>query len=260
MNAREIVQKIRENLGISWQEKTFCDTFKIGNPDVEVKGIAVTCMATLEQIQRAHAAGLNMIITHEPTFWSDAEQMDLSADPVYRYKSGYCLKNDIVIWRYHDHLHARRPDVIMQAVLHALGFEIDQGKAQGLPTFTIPETTLAELASRVHRLNSHAFRVVGDPAAKVRRIACGAGGGMPRFSENVDVVFGGEGQEVGGADQTGYALDAASLGMAKGFILMGHVVSEEPGMEYVVPWLQTFLPNLPIQFVPAHELFWDLRS
>ena len=70
---------------------------------------------------------------------------------------------------------------------------------------------------RIRRLNSQAFRVVGDPAAKVRRIAVGAGGGMPRFSENVDVVFGGEGQEVGGADNTGYALDAASLGMAKGF-------------------------------------------
>jgi len=261
MNAREIVQKIRENLGIPWQGKTFRDTFKVGNPDVEVKGIAVTCMATLEQIQRAHAAGLNMIITHEPTFWSDAEQMDLSADPVYRHKSEYCLKNDIVIWRYHDHLHARTPDVIVGAALHGLGLQLDQGQVQGLPTFAIPETTLAELASRVgKRLNSHAYRVVGDPAAKVGRIAFGVGGGMPRFSENVDVVFTGEGQEVGGADNAGYALDAVSLGMTKGFVLIGHVVSEEPGMKEVVPWLQTFLPKIPTQFIPAHELFWDLRS
>ena len=260
MNAREIVQKIRENLGIPWQEKTFRDTFKIGNPEVEVKGIAVTCMATLEQIQRAHAAGLNMIITHEPTFWSDAENTDLSADPIYRHKSGYCLKNDIVIWRYHDHLHARKPDVIVAAALRRMGFQLDQSQVQGLPTFAIPETTLAELASRVGKgLKSHAYRVVGDPAAKVSRIAFGVGGGMPRFSENVDVVFTGEGQEVGGADNAGYALDAVSLGLAKGFILMGHIVSEEPGMEDVVPWLQTFLPDLPIQFVPAHELFWDLR-
>lgn len=258
MQAREIIQKIRENLGVPWQEKTFRDTFKIGSPDVEVKGIATTCMATMEQIQRSYAAGLNMIIPHEPTFWSDAERMDLSADPVCKYKSEYCLRNNIVIWRYHDHLHARKPDVIMDAVLRILGFEFDLSQAKGLPIFTIPETTLAELASRVRRLHSHAFRVVGDPAAKVSRIAFGAGGGMPRFSENVDVVFTGEGQEVGGADNTGYVLDATSIGMAKGYILMGHVVSEEPGMEYVVPWLKSFLPNLPIEFVPAHELFWDL--
>jgi putative NIF3 family GTP cyclohydrolase 1 type 2 len=141
-----------------------------------------------------------------------------------------------------------------------MGFDLDQSQLQGLPTFTIPETTLAELASRVRtRLGVHAFRVVGDPAAKVSRIAFGVGGGMPRFSESVDVVFGGEGQEVGGADNTGYAWDAASLGMAKGFILLGHVASEEPGMEYVATWLKTFLPNLEIQFVPAHELFWDIR-
>jgi len=259
MTAKEIIQKIRENVGIPWQETTFRDVFKVGNPDVQVKGIASTCMATLEQIKRAKAAGLNLIITHEPTFWTDAERMDLSSDPIYRIKSEYCLKNDIVIFRFHDHVHARKPDMIVLGALQGLGFEFDESQGQGLPTFTIPETTLAELASRVRtRLHAHAFRVVGDPATKVSRIAFGVGGGMPRFSENVDVVFSGEGQEVGGADNMGYALDAASLGIAKGFILLGHIASEEPGMELVATWLKTFLPDLPIQFIPAHELFWDL--
>lgn len=97
------------------------------------------------------------------------------------------------------------------------------------PVYTIPETTLGELASRVRSgLHGNAFRVVGDPAAKVSRIAMGVGSGMPRFSKDVDVVIGGEAAEVGGADNTGYALDATSLGMARGFIILGHVVSEEP--------------------------------
>jgi hypothetical protein len=56
-------------------------------------------MTTFDQIQRSHAAGLNLIITHEPTFWSDAEKIDLSADPIYKVKNGFCLKNDIVVWR-----------------------------------------------------------------------------------------------------------------------------------------------------------------
>ncbi len=42
------------------------------------------------------------------------------------------------------------------------------------------------------------------------------------------MVIGGEAPEVGGPDNTSYAMDATSLGIAKGFIILGHVVSEEP--------------------------------
>lgn len=261
MTAREIIQKIRENLGVPWQETTFRDIFKAGNPDVAVKGIATTVMATLDQIQRSHAAGLNLVITHEPTFWSDAESMDLSADPVFRHKTEYCLKNDMVVWRFHDHWHARKPDMEHWGALHAMGLgpaSLSEYRGQEA-VYTIPETTLGELASRVRGgLHGNAFRVVGNPSAKVSRVAFGVGSGMPRFSKDVDVVIGGETGELGGADNTGYALDATSLGMAKGLIILGHVISEEPGMEYCATWLKTFLPGLPIQFIPAKEPFWNL--
>ena len=46
------------------------------------------------------------------------------------------------------------------------------------------------------------------------------------------MVIGGEQQEAdGGFDDAEYAADAASLGMAKGLIMLGHVISEQPGME-----------------------------
>ncbi len=52
------------------------DTFKAGDPDSRVNGIAVTMMATLDVLQRAAAHGDNLIITHEPTFFDhlDAPQ------------------------------------------------------------------------------------------------------------------------------------------------------------------------------------------
>ena len=261
MTARDVVQRIRENLGVPWQEQTFRDIFKAGNPDTAVKGIATTVMATLDQIQRSHAAGCNMVITHEPTFWSDAEKIDLSADSIYRYKNDYVVKNDMVVWRFHDNWHARKPDMQRYGALRLMGLAPDDVKQfQGeQDVYTIPETTLAEFASRVRtKLHGNAFRVVGNPSAKVSRIAFGVGSGMPRFSKDVDVVVGGEAAELGGGDNTGYALDATSLGMAKGHIILGHVVSEEAGMEFAATWLKTFLPGVPIQFVPAHEPFWDL--
>jgi putative NIF3 family GTP cyclohydrolase 1 type 2 len=261
MKAKDVIQKIRENVGVPWRETTFRDVFKAGNPEVEVKGISVTMMTTFDQIQRSHAAGLNLIITHEPTFWSDAEKMDLSADPIYKVKNDYCLKNDIVVWRFHDHLHARKPDIFQYGALVDMGMIApDYSKFQDEPRiYTIPETTLGELASRVRSgLHGNAFRVVGNPAIKVSRIAFGVGSGVPRFSKDVDVVVGGETEEVGGGDNTGYALDAASLGIVKGLIILGHVISEESGMRFTADWLKTFLPDIPIQFIPAGEPFWNL--
>jgi hypothetical protein len=67
--AREVVAAIQEHVGIPWEKETV-DTFKAGNPDTPVTGIAVTMMATLDVLQRAAAKGQNFVITHEPTFYN----------------------------------------------------------------------------------------------------------------------------------------------------------------------------------------------
>src|SRR5713101_7317261 len=76
--AREVVTAIQEHIGVPWVSKTV-DTFKSGNPETPVTGIAVTMMATLDVLQRATANGQNLIITHEPTFFNHYD--DKSAGP-----------------------------------------------------------------------------------------------------------------------------------------------------------------------------------
>ena len=46
------------------------DNIIAGRAETAVKGIATTMMATLDVVQRAATAGKNMVITHEPTFYS----------------------------------------------------------------------------------------------------------------------------------------------------------------------------------------------
>jgi putative NIF3 family GTP cyclohydrolase 1 type 2 len=260
MNAREVIDQIRKNVGVPWNERSFRDIFKAGNPDIQIKGIATTCMSTLDVLQRAHAAGANLVITHEPTYWSDSDDVKgLTRDPVYQFKSDYCLNNDLVVWRYHDHYHARKPDMLAYATARALGLaNTDISKWEGPQAiYTIPPTSLAVLAADVKkRLGAHALRIVGDPNAPVSRITVGVGSGMPRLSPDVDVVIGGEGIESDGPfDNTEYARDAISLGMAKGMIILGHVISEELGMQEAANWLRTFITDIPIQFIPAGEPF-----
>ncbi|HEY4360257.1 MAG TPA: Nif3-like dinuclear metal center hexameric protein [Bryobacteraceae bacterium] len=263
MTAREVVELIKKNATAPWSERSTRDTFKAGNPDVIVKGIATTMMVTFDMLKRANAAGLNMVITHEDTFWNDPDTTkDLTSNPLYKLKTEFILKNDMVVWRDHDNMHASTPDYTVVGELRSAGISAGpggNGKVSMRPgILTIPETTLGELAAQVKRSSgARALRCVGDPKAKVSRLLIGPGYATPRIAPDVDVVIGGEQQEAdGGFDNIEYVMDAVSLGMAKGVIMLGHVISEQAGMEDFGKWLGTFLHDIPIRFVPAEEPFW----
>jgi len=259
MTAREVVELIKQNVGVPWREQSFRDTFKFGNPDSTVKGIATTVMVTFGMLNRANEAGLNMVIAHEDTFWNDRDETkDLLENPLFKKKTGYMRDNGMIIWRMHDHMHSMKPDFTVVGSLRSVGIKGGENAAMRPGVFTIPETTLGEFASQVKRLTgSRAFRCVGDPDAKVSKILLGPGYATPRMTTEADVVIGGEQQEAdGGFDNVEYVADAASLGMPKGLIMLGHVISEQPGMEDLAKWMETFVKGIPIQYVPADEPFW----
>jgi putative NIF3 family GTP cyclohydrolase 1 type 2 len=259
MTGRDVLDLIQKNLGSPWNENTYRDVFHAGDPMVEVKGIATTFMSTLDLLQRAHAAGMNLVVTHETTFWNDRDDTkDMQDDAVYRFKVDFCAKNQMAVLRLHDHAHSHRPDFIMIGLLRALGWTA----AANQPSpriYTFPTTTLGELAANIkRRTNSKALRVVGDPKAKVSTGTAGMGYSAGRFSTDVDVVIIGENPETGNPfDATEYALDAAFLGKNKGQIILGHAISEEPGMEDVANWLRTFIKDVPVQFIRSGEPYWS---
>ena len=126
LTARALIARIQQQIGVPWRSDTV-DTFKAGNPDVPVTGVAVTMMATLDVLQRAAAAGDNLIITHEPTFFDHLDKADQlpekGEDPVLAEKRLFIEKHGLVVWRFHDHWHARNPDGIETGMVHALGWK-----------------------------------------------------------------------------------------------------------------------------------------
>src|ERR1700733_4963569 len=104
VTAQEVVDAIKAHVGVEWRQKTV-DTFKTGDPNTVVTGVAVTMMASLDVLQRAVAAGDNMVITHEPIFFNhmleQPEGMDAS-DAVWTAKREFIEKNHLVIWKFHD--------------------------------------------------------------------------------------------------------------------------------------------------------------
>jgi putative NIF3 family GTP cyclohydrolase 1 type 2 len=259
LTARAVIERIQKQVGVPWRAQTV-DTFKAGSPETPVTGIATTFMATFDVLQRAAAAGKNLVITHEPTFYNHEDATkDFADDPVYAAKAAFIEKHHMVIFRFHDHWHARRPDGIMAGVVEALGWEKYRSPDQR--GFTIPATTLEGLARELReRLKVKAMRVIGDPKLAVSKVAYGPGfnslqGAMRTLARpEVDVLIVGESREWEGIE---YAQDAIAAGQKKGLIALGHAISEEPGMKECAAWLKTFVTEVPVEFVPAGEPFWS---
>jgi len=260
VTAGEIVNRIKVNLGSPWRDTTYRDTFKCGGPDTVVTGVATTVVCSFGMVQQAARAGLNMIIPHEDTYWNDRDDTAIvSGDPLYQTKVDFMTKHNIVVFRIHDHMHSERPDFTYVGSARALGLDSRYETAPQSHRFVIPETTLGALAADFQkRLGAKALRVVGDPKARVSRIQLGVGYATPAVnSPDVDVVVSGEQQETDGPlDSPTYVLDAVSLGMPKGWIMLGHAISEEQGMLEMAQWVKSFTPEVPVELVRAGEPFW----
>lgn len=259
--AYQVVEQIKQNLVAPSRQSTV-DAFKAGDSTTVVKGIAVTMMATLDVLQRAVERGDNFIITHETPFYYHFDPkvpMSSYHDPVYEAKEAYIKEHGLVVWQFHDFPHAQRPDMIMSGMIRALGWENYQDK-ENERVFHLPSTTLKELASSIkQKLGLRAMRAVGDPEAKVSGV--GYSPGFAGFERNrdlfqrtgVDVLVIGEAHEW----ETGeYADDAVMEKNKKGFIVLGHIPSEQAGVEECVRWLKTFIKDVKVEFVPAREPFW----
>lgn len=258
ITARQVIERIQKQVGVEWRKETV-DTFKIGNPDTVVKGIATSFSATLDVCQRAHTAGLNLIIVHEPTFYNHNDETASLSGEIYETKRNFIEKNHLVVWRFHDHWHARQPDGVLAGMTAALGWEKYRPSAQARQ-FALPSTTLEALAQSMgSRLDARALRVIGDPKLTVRRVALLPGynnfPGIMRTlnSADVDVLVIGETREWEGIE---YARDSVTAGKQKGLIVLGHVPSEERGMEECARWLKTFVSEVPIQYLPGGDPFW----
>jgi len=261
LTARAVVERIQKNLGVRWMAQTV-DTFKDGDPETVVTGVATTMMATQEVLERAVAAGANLIITHEPVFYNHTdpvEGLEAEKDAVLAAKRAYIREHKLVIWRFHDHWHMKQPDAITVGLVRRLGWE--RYKTANPNVVAVPETTLGALAAEVKaKLGAATLRVVGRPETKVRGV--GLAPGAPGFAMHrrllqrgdVDALLMGEAQEWEGIE---YGADANAQGRRKGLIVIGHIASEQDGMgQELVAWLQPLVPEVPVRFLPAAELFW----
>ncbi len=259
ITALEITQAIIKNTGVTPFTYYTNDIFKAGDPDTPVTGV-ITCMfAPMDVLRQAVDKNCNLIIVHEPIYFNGADDTTyLENDPVFLEKKHFIEEHKLVIWQFHDYIHTMKPDGILTGMVKKLGWENYQDN-DTVNLFVFPEMTLKGLLKSLKKVfPENAFYVMGDPKMKISKVwfSPGADNYMfhCKFIQNSDVVIAGESPQW---ESYEYMRDAIQQGRNKATIFLGHVPSEESGMEYCTDWMKTFVKDIPIYYVKCGPAYWS---
>jgi putative NIF3 family GTP cyclohydrolase 1 type 2 len=253
------------------------DTIKAGDPDQVVTGIVTTMFATDEVIAQTNRLGANFIIAHEPTFYNHEDATKwLGDDAVLRAKQGLLKQHGIAVWRFHDGIHRHNPDGIRMGVMQALGWEKFYD-ANEPPLVSLTPMSLGALIGLMKdKLKIGHVKFIGDLKQECSRVVLmpGASGGERQIGAiqkyRPDVLICGEINEwetseyvrdarfhgqLSGA-KVGNERDRGEAGPAKfgiALVVLGHAVSEEPGMEWLVEVLRQKAPGISVTHVSSGD-------
>ncbi len=259
LTANDVIARIKAQVGVPWQAKTV-DGLIAGDANTPVTGVASTMMATYAVLKRAAAQNLNFVVTHEPTFWSHQEDVSMvQNDPLYLEKLAFIKEHKLVTFHFHDHWHRRKGrDGIAEGMMRRLGWTnyADENEPQ---RFTIPPTTVEKLAAVMRdKLKAKTIRVIGRPDMAVSKVKTSWGyaqkfPGVNILNGDIDVFVVGETWEW---ELQEYVADLVAAGRNKALIMVGHVESEQWGMEYCTEWLKGFISEVPVKFLEMPEPYW----
>jgi putative NIF3 family GTP cyclohydrolase 1 type 2 len=274
-----LVDRIKAAIGVAWTPDSV-DGVKVGDPGTVVAGIVTTALPSLAVLQQAVKAGANVVVASQPTFYARADARtppvrrgpggpnapggaapppaEPPPDPVFAAKNAFIDRHKLVVVRLHDHWRLREPNPVATAFAEAMGWRTHQ--VAGNPRrYDIPAITVETLAVALGKaLGSRGgIRVVGEPGTSVRRIGLLPGSTPIQASLEmmpaVDALVAGEVREW---ESVEYARDVVDAGGKKALILVGRIVSEEPGMRACAAWLKTVVPGVAVTHVAAGDPYW----
>jgi putative NIF3 family GTP cyclohydrolase 1 type 2 len=238
------------------------DTFKAGDPGSEVKGIAVAWMSLQWALEKAHAAGCNLFVTHEPTFYDhwDRDQSVFEHEHARR-KRAFLERTGMVVYRCHD----------VWDVMPELGIVDSWGRGLALggrvvataKFYAVHEReplTVAALAEHVARqvrpLGQDHVDVLGDPNKVVSRVGVGTGAitnvvQMARLGADALIV----------TDDGIHFWQGGSWALDAGLplLVVNHATAEEWGMRALAGYLSEQFPGVPVQHIPQGCMYRTFR-
>jgi putative NIF3 family GTP cyclohydrolase 1 type 2 len=191
MTARELNGWLRSLYSVP---EPSVDRVIVGDPETVVRGVAVLWMPTWAALREALAKGCNVVVAHEPTFFShhdldafenDAGQLSPAAlkamSGTRDEKRRWIEENGMVVIRCHDVLD-RMPGGVADALTEALGFD-PANFLVNEPYYRVlklePGVRAGELAQKMAtvfgQIGQPGVAFYGDPERVVKKLGLGTG-------------------------------------------------------------------------------------
>ena len=236
------------------------DRFIIGNPETVIKKIGTCWMSNWETCRKAVTSGVNVLITHEPTFythrdldevpgflkrWSDYTKEQYISQ--IEKKKKWINDNGLVIIRNHDTLDALQEKGIPFAFGQFLGFKnsdiITSRTYYNVYKFNkqTASSFVAKIAGKLKELGQPGVAFYGDPAREVASVGIGTGWicDPMEFADLKPEVFIAIDDVVKTHIQTVFASDTGHP-----LIVVNHGTSEEMGMRSLNQIIKDKYPDI----------------
>jgi putative NIF3 family GTP cyclohydrolase 1 type 2 len=256
------------------------DRIIIGDPEKEICRCAVTWISSLSACQKALAAGADLLITHEPTFYDKWDKASPDNPEIVQRKRKLIENSGMVVLRLHDTWDSF-PDLgVPWAWARFLGLGDNPAQCFApqpansvLPDKRSPPTMFRydisplpalefawQIAAKTALLGEPVVQFIGPPDSAVSRIGIGTGCiCSPRMFMEL------------GADCSIVCDDGTSywrwLQLAEDaghpVVRVNHGTAEEPGMMTLARHIQELFPELYVQYLPHKPAYvpvgaiWD---
>ena len=253
------VQTYLQSLSGDWEyPANTVDTFKAGDPQSEVSGIAVGWMSYTWALKRALELGCNVFITHEPTYYdhhdNDPDVMRLKQ---VHQKRQFIEKSGLVIIRCHDLWDQIREVGIPDSWGGLLEFGQAVDGTEHLRIYEMENTPARQLAAhvaaRTAEFGQPGVQLIGPAEKPVRRVSIGTGAITPYLTcvEDFDVDL-----AICTDDGIDYWRDGGfAIDMGIPIIVVNHMVAEEIGVMSLARQLTSQFPAIPIQHIPQRCMY-----
>ena len=258
MKAHEILDYLL-NLETGWVDKdNTVDTFKAGNKDTEVTGIAVGWKAHRWALEEAHAKECNLFVGHEPLYYDHWDKDDsFLRYPGVKAKHEWIDAHDMAIVRCHDTWDQFPELGIPDSWAKIIGFENPLPESDGLfKVFDVSGRTAGDVARQVagavKKLGGGCTQFVGSDDTEVTHVVIGTGAITPlttfldRFNADIAVVT-----------DDGYTFwrdGALAIDTGLPLIVVNHCVAEDYGMALMAEHLKQMFPGIPVYYIPQSHV------
>jgi putative NIF3 family GTP cyclohydrolase 1 type 2 len=273
LRAREIDAHLRRvGTWVDWESTV--DTFKAGDPEAEVRGIAVAWQSTWPALRAAHDAGCTLFVTHEPTFYVHRDDdPGPYADAHLAAKRAWLAETGLVVYRCHDVWDVVPEWGVRDTWARGLGLQgpplaedarryyglYPAPGRQGQPLGALARTLVGRLAE----LGQREVLLLGDPEHPVHHLAIGTGAAcrVPAMAALRTPDGAGPDALLVTDDGMRFWADGSwAVDRDLPLLVVNHATAEEWGMRSLAAYLREQFPGVPVRHLPQGCLYQSVTA